>query len=25
MPIRLTISGLVARRLVPERKNLPDF
>ncbi len=25
MPIRLTISGLVVRRLVPERKNLQDF
>ena len=25
MPVRLTISGLVMRRLVPERKNLPEF
>jgi hypothetical protein len=25
MPIRLTVSGLVARRLVPERKSLPEF
>jgi hypothetical protein len=25
MPIRLTISGLVARRLVPERKGLTEF
>ena len=25
MPIRLTISGLVARRLVPERKGLGEF
>jgi hypothetical protein len=25
MPIRLTISGLVARRLMPERKGLQEF
>jgi hypothetical protein len=25
MPIRLTLSGLVARRLVPARKGLADF
>ena len=25
MPVRLTISGLVARRLVPERKGLPQL
>lgn len=25
MPVRLTISGLVMRRIVPERKNLPEF
>jgi Type II secretion system (T2SS), protein M subtype b len=25
MPIRLTVSGLVARRLVPDRKSLPEF
>jgi hypothetical protein len=25
MPIRLTVSGLVARRLVPVRKGLPEF
>jgi hypothetical protein len=25
MPVRLTISGLVARRLVPERKNVPEL
>ena len=25
MPVRLTISGLVVRRLVPDRKNLPEF
>ena len=25
MPIRLTLSGLVARRLVPARKGLSDF
>lgn len=25
MPVRLTISGLVARRLVPERKGLPEL
>jgi hypothetical protein len=25
MPVRLTVSGLVVRRLVPERKNLPEF
>ena len=25
MPVRLTVSGLVARRLVPERRGLPQF
>jgi hypothetical protein len=25
MPIRLTITGLVARRLVPQRKDLPEL
>lgn len=25
MPIRLTVSGMVARRLIPDRKGLPDL